>query len=199
MVDPLADLAQVSSTLYVSKANDGAYRCAVGVIQELGVPYTLHERDVLATSCSASMLQQLCLTWSRRMTRNQLRSIRCRLMKANHRPTPGQLMESYEMLQLVNAIEGRWLQTVLEAERLVTYFQPIVMTQTPGDVYAYECLVRARETSGEIITPDRLFKAARATGDGREIGPRIADYRDLDGPSSTVGDMHFHQLQPTIS
>ena len=131
---------------------------------ELGIRFSVYDNDVLASLCNSVTLQHLCLSWSRRLTKSQLRSIRCRLMNANQRPTQGELMESYELLKLVSAAEGQWLETVLESKRLVTYFQPIVNTESPTEVYAYECLLRARETSGELITPDRLFSAARATG-----------------------------------
>jgi EAL domain-containing protein (putative c-di-GMP-specific phosphodiesterase class I) len=52
----------------------------------------------------------------------------------------------------------------MESRQLVTYFQPIVCTRDPGNVFAYECLLRGQQHGGPLISPDKLYHAARVTG-----------------------------------
>ena len=66
--------------------------------------------------------------------------------------------------QFLNWLEGQWLIGVLEGRRLMSVFQPIVHTDDPQNIYAYECLLRGRTATGQWIMPDRLFSAARHAG-----------------------------------
>ncbi|EHQ52283.1 diguanylate phosphodiesterase [Ectothiorhodospira sp. PHS-1] len=56
-----------------------------------------------------------------------------------------------------------WLMDIIETESLIFHFQPIVHTQRPDQVFAYESLMRG-QSPGEsaLIYPDRLLEQARA-------------------------------------
>ncbi len=63
---------------------------------------------------------------------------------------------------LLGQISGRWLVELLTDRRLTSYFQPIVHTADPERVFAYECLVRGVDDSGELISPVKLYQSARS-------------------------------------
>jgi EAL domain-containing protein (putative c-di-GMP-specific phosphodiesterase class I) len=61
---------------------------------------------------------------------------------------------------LLGSVRGEWLASILEENRLYTEFQPIIDVRS-GRTFAYEALVRARDTDGSSIEPSKLFDAAR--------------------------------------
>lgn len=88
---------------------------------------------------------------------------RCRIASGKVTPTHAELMHTQLLSQWMSAIDGLWLSELLRDRCLLTYFQPIVHLNQPGEVFAYECLLRAND-NGTLVFPDRLYGAARATG-----------------------------------
>lgn len=121
-------------------------------------------RNVYMTQCSTDLLREECLDWIRCLQPGDLNRIRCHISTGTDVPTPGHLMHSRDLQWLMEWLNGRWLHELLERQRLVTFFQPIVELASRERVFAFECLSRARGEQGELIPPDQLFQAARATG-----------------------------------
>lgn len=59
--------------------------------------------------------------------------------------------------------EGDWLRDLLEENRLVTQFQPIVNCKAPEEIYGNECLLRGSRDENRLIPPGELFETARDT------------------------------------
>jgi hypothetical protein len=53
--------------------------------------------------------------------------------------------------QIVALGQVGWLLDMLDEQRLTSLFQPIVWTEEPTKVYAYECLLRGIEINGSLI------------------------------------------------
>ena len=70
--------------------------------------------------------------------------------------------EAMSIDQLLARLGARWLIELMREERLTSLFQPIVPCAAPGEVFAYECLLRGLEVDGELIGPGRIFDAARS-------------------------------------
>lgn len=119
---------------------------------------------VLVVPLRATTLCRLCVALRRDLTAPELASVRCRLAPALVEPSLAELMQSHSLARLVAWVSGQWLADVIQSQRLVTYFQPIVRTCDPDRIFAYECLLRGCEPDGRLIPPDRLFSAARDTG-----------------------------------
>lgn len=62
---------------------------------------------------------------------------------------------------LVAQVRGEWLSEMLRDERLTVHFQPIVSAADPGEVFAYECLLRGVGEDGSVVGPGPMFEAAR--------------------------------------
>ncbi|RCK53796.1 signal peptide protein [Thalassospira profundimaris] len=57
-------------------------------------------------------------------------------------------------------IGASWLVDVLSESRLRSVFQPIFAASNLKTPFSHECLIRAVDSQGNIIAPDRLFGAA---------------------------------------
>ena len=78
-----------------------------------------------------------------------------------------QLADYFEVETLAGFLaraQSRWLLEMLSANRLTSWFQPIVSCQDSSQIFAYECLMRGRENDGEMVLPDRILGVARGAG-----------------------------------
>lgn len=94
----------------------------------------------------------------------ELRTTKSLLLPANQELTLASMMHTVTLEQLVAQVQGDWLINVIRNDGLFVHFQPIVAAASPGDVFAYECLVRGREENGDIIYPGAMFQVARDAG-----------------------------------
>jgi len=133
-----------------------AVECRVGVEE----PFS----GVLTCEVGRESLRRLTQLCQIRFRPAELESIRCHVAPEGREPTLAQLMQAESLFCVVAWIDGQWLGELLAARRLQTHFQPIVSSHQPGSVFAYECLLRATEEDGQIVSPGRLYSAARATG-----------------------------------
>jgi EAL domain-containing protein (putative c-di-GMP-specific phosphodiesterase class I) len=141
-------------------------RCADAELRRLLAEHELPCREphpqVLAVHLSAGKLGPWCADVARQLSERQLHETRYCLVEGKQPLTPAQLMRTNSLGTLIARWRGDWLVGLLRQRRLTIYFQPIVRTCDPQQVYAYECLVRARQDDGQLIYPDRLFQAARS-------------------------------------
>lgn len=65
--------------------------------------------------------------------------------------------------QVLGHAHEQWLDDVLLHDRIFIHLQPIVQFP-PGRIHGYECLMRALDPNGQLISPTRVFDAARRLG-----------------------------------
>ncbi|ADU32481.1 EAL domain-containing protein [Evansella cellulosilytica] len=65
-------------------------------------------------------------------------------------------------LEIKEAYKLRWIDDVIENERLTCYFQPIVNQEE--EIFGYEILARFQKEDGSLIYPGEIFDAARKRG-----------------------------------
>jgi EAL domain-containing protein (putative c-di-GMP-specific phosphodiesterase class I) len=63
----------------------------------------------------------------------------------------------------LSRLQGAWLIDMMQQDRLMSVFQPIVHCTDSSRVFAYECLLRGVE-GDSLVCPDRLIGAARGLG-----------------------------------
>jgi EAL domain-containing protein (putative c-di-GMP-specific phosphodiesterase class I) len=114
-----------------------------------------------ATADEVRGLMCACAT---NLTEAQLQSTRSFLVPAGTEPSISDYMNSECLGRLIEQIDAEWITELLSGGNLVTYFQPILPVANPSDVFGYECLTRGLAKDESVITPDRLFNAARGTG-----------------------------------
>ena len=133
-------------------------------LRHSGIAFAEPQPDILAIPYEPGGLQFVTEGLREALTGAEMRDARSLVMPPEMLPTLSDLMRMQPLNTLVAGIQGEWLWDVLREERLVTFFQPIVASGRPSEVFAYECLLRGRQADGTLIYPDRLFDTARDAG-----------------------------------
>lgn len=76
----------------------------------------------------------------------------------------GDIPRVQSLSQLSALDRSEWLLDMLSEDRLTTHFQPIVRTADPTEIYGQECLLRGIDAEDRLVTPGKIFEAARDTG-----------------------------------
>jgi len=160
------------------------------VVVELGHESTEPYANVLAIRFGSGELEGLSTSLEEQTSDDEQREIKCRCVVSDVVPPPSELMQTRSLGDLIAAVRGQWLFDVVRQRRLVTHFQPIVRTNQPSEIFAYECLVRGTHADGSLIPPVELFSAARATG-GLLLLDHAACLTAIDAAAR-------HKLQTTI-
>jgi EAL domain-containing protein (putative c-di-GMP-specific phosphodiesterase class I) len=128
--------------------------------------WTMHPsyQDIVFADGLPEELNRWCIEWAGHMSAADLEQTRCHLANTGQDAQPDQLMRSQSLREVIAWLEARWLSRLIDAERFVTYFQPIVHLGGRPEIMAYECLMRGQSEDGEIIPPFPLLRAARAIG-----------------------------------
>lgn len=167
--DGLPQQAPEQSTLFLTTPLAQTEQRLRNALQQLGLELDEPFPGVLRVRISSNQLQQLALACIKELNRVDLQLTKCRLDPIGIEPSQSDLMQTTMLSNLIDWIDSQWLEDLLKDQRLATYFQPIVHTTSPGEIFAYECLLRGLETDAALITPDRLFGAARAGGKLAEL------------------------------
>jgi EAL domain-containing protein (putative c-di-GMP-specific phosphodiesterase class I) len=61
---------------------------------------------------------------------------------------------------LLGQVQQSWLDQVLSRDGIVIHLQPLIQFP-PGRLHGYECLMRGLDADGSLISPVRMFDAAR--------------------------------------
>jgi EAL domain-containing protein (putative c-di-GMP-specific phosphodiesterase class I) len=159
-----ADSLYQSGTLYLCAPELATEGKLSDVLSDCGIGFDMVYDSVLGVPLKRDYLSRLSSSLSTTLSEAELLGTKCCLVPNASRPSAAQLMQTQPLHELVQCLQEQWLLELLNARRLVTFFQPIVCTRDPGNVFAYECLLRAQPSEGRLITPDRLYRAARITG-----------------------------------
>ncbi|QIN80556.1 EAL domain-containing protein [Rubrobacter marinus] len=129
-----------------------------------GLPFGDPLEDVLAVELCPSGLSSLSDTLLDGMTEAELRDCRAILVEKGARVDLGALSRMQDLFTLLNCAREAWLKKIMREEKLAVHFQPIVAVADPGEVFAYECLLRGIDEGGALVGPGSMFGAARAAG-----------------------------------
>ena len=76
-------------------------------------------------------------------------------------PQMADLPRTMPLRQFLGLAQGDWLVEMLRAERLTSFFQPIVRADDTSAVFAQEALLRSVAEDGALVPPGRIFDAGR--------------------------------------
>ncbi len=151
-------------TLYLTTPLERTERMLREVIHRCGICESEPYPFVVAVPTSGTELHDLIVQLGLSLSPTEQQLTKCWMSLDGHEPSRAQLMQAQALNELIAWGDAQWLTKILQDQRLMTYFQPIVDIQQPTDVVGYECLLRGTTEDGSIIPPDRLYQAARATG-----------------------------------
>jgi len=150
--------------MYLSTNLPSAAAALQGALARAGLSAAETEPGIFAVPFSSHRVEIWRSVFSGAFSPLEFNSVKCVVLPTGAIAAPAELMQSESLGNFLNYLEGQWLTGVLEGRRLMSVFQPIVHTDNPQKIYAYECLLRGRTTTGQWITPDRLFAAGRHAG-----------------------------------
>lgn len=162
--DVLPDGLAARGTLYLCTLKDETSSSLCAVLESCRLAFEEPYPNVMAVWFNDGELGRFCDALEGVLSPDELASTRFCLFEDFTAPSPADLMRTRSLELLVDQVQGQWLVELLRRRRLLTYYQPIVRVTEPGQVFAYECLLRGRHENGSLIYPDRLFDVARATG-----------------------------------
>lgn len=133
-------------------------------LRTAGLPVVQVRDGVFAVPFSVRLISIWRSIFSGALAPLEMELTRCRLMPSGTKATSAELMQAESLPAFLLRLEGQWLAEMLRHRRLMSLFQPIVRTDRPSEVYAYECLLRGVGPCGQQIAADRMFAAARGAG-----------------------------------
>lgn len=107
-------------------------------------------------------LKELTESYFLKLSQLELSETKFLLLEDQRQPTFQELMKVRPLSALVAEIHGEWLREVIEEERLISHFQPILACEGPPQIFAYECLLRGRHPDGRVVYPGDIFSYAKS-------------------------------------
>ncbi len=177
-------------TLYLTASPPETQSLLCRVAENAGLQCENTFEDVVGLPVSWRQLHRLARDWSDALSLVELARTKCYLADSHDAPSYADLMNSQPLGKLIDWVHGQWLNDVIDSDRLVTHFQPIVHTADPGVVYGHECLLRGHGDGGELISPFRLYAAARGAGS--------VDHLDCAARGKAIESASSHALSTSI-
>lgn len=92
--------------------------------------------------------------------------------------------------RLVEIGRSGWLLDMISEGRLTSHFQPIVMAEDPSEVFGQEALLRGIDEEGGLISPGRIFGAAKKCG--------VLFQMDLAARRTAIREAAWHKLEDKL-
>jgi len=178
------------STLYIAPPLPHTRGVVSALLNELEIDFSHPDPEIVAVPLAADQLPALAAGLARTMSVVELQDTRSLVLPTGREAALSDLMRMQPLSHFLSAYQGQWLAEVLREERLVTFYQPIVRSDAPEEIFAYECLLRARAPQGELIYPDRLFGAARSA--------QMLFHLDRAARVSAIRGVVQHQIQACL-
>lgn len=130
-------------------------------LQERGIEHTEPLDHLFAIPLHGALLMDLCHGYFRTLGMLELQDTKTLLKATGTELGMSDLLRMQPLSQLVARMQGQWLINLLHDDRLTTFFQPIVFCAEPQRIFGYECLLRATDEHGGLISPATMFEVAR--------------------------------------
>ena len=131
-----------------------------GLLSRLDLPFAEPAPGILTIPLTPGVLRRLADGLGDALSRAELRDTKSLVVEVGATLTLADLRRHAALSAVVARIQGEWFTEMLREDRLTSHFHPIVRTDEPQTVFAYECLLRGLGTDGSLVQPGRLFQAA---------------------------------------
>ncbi|MCG5515181.1 MULTISPECIES: EAL domain-containing protein [unclassified Ectothiorhodospira] len=131
----------------------------------LGVPARETHPGVLEVPVSTGGPGAMDATLRQHLSEAEIIDCRAVFLPEGEAFTLATLPHTQSLMTLLARAGSGWLADLIEAERFIFHFQPIVHCQDPAHIFAHEALVRGylSDEDRSLVFPDRLFGQARAS------------------------------------
>lgn len=151
------------TVLYIAPANGHMRDALRFFLQQSNARFDEMAGDIFAVSLGPGALDSLCAKLPDFLSDSELRETKSLAMPAGSQPNFSDLMRMEPLSSLIGKLRGDWLDDMTRGQRLTAHFQPIVYADSPDQTFAFEAVLRGVGHNGELILPNRLRTAARAT------------------------------------
>lgn len=129
-------------------------------LERIDIPVSEPYASILAVTLAPGSLQRLSVGLGEVLTHSEMQDSKSLVVAPGVVPSIVELVTMQPLSTLLGRVQGDWLLEMLHEGRTVSHFQPIVESKQPGNILAYECLLRGKERDGSLIFPNRLFDVA---------------------------------------
>lgn len=99
-----------------------------------------------------------------KLTPKELKETQVLWMSGKAQPQFRDFSRVNSLNNFISLSKSEWLVDMLAAERLTTFFQPIVYAEDTARIFAQEALLRGFDREGNLINPGRIFSHAQDAG-----------------------------------
>ena len=150
-----------TGTLYIAPPLAHTAGSLRALLRREGLTFAEPAPNVLALPLTPGVLGRVAGHLGRELSRAELRDSRSVLVDEGTTLGVADLASMQPLATLVAQVQGAWFADMLREDRFTSHFQPIVHAGEPGQVFAYECLLRGLDAEGSLIAPGALYEAAR--------------------------------------
>ncbi len=158
------------------------------VFAGLGLVVAQTSADGVMCTIPAPLFDRVMAAFREHLSEIERADTRTLLTSAGCAPVADDLARVETLSRLMARAASNWLISLLQEERLTSFFQPIVLASSLTTIYGHEALARGRSSEGgEIISPRVLFETARESG--------LLFQLDLAARRSAIATAGAHGLQ----
>jgi EAL domain-containing protein (putative c-di-GMP-specific phosphodiesterase class I) len=130
-------------------------------LRGLAIPFEEPGERIVSVPLKPGRLDEVVTALAGVLSASERRDTRSLLLGDGAPFSIASLLETLPLSTLTAQIQERWLAEMIREGRLTSHFQPIVRADAPGEVYAYECLLRGQDADGSLRAPTAMYDAAR--------------------------------------
>jgi len=162
--EQLPEKPGVAGTLYVSPPVPHTRKKIQKIAEGQALTVDDATQGVLGISVTPDQLDALLAELSGQLSEPERDESNALFLEQGNTLSVQALLQARPLSVLMGQREGEWLVDLMERDQLFMHFHPIVSTQNPAQIHAHECLLRASDEEGRVISPARLFGAADQAG-----------------------------------
>jgi len=147
--------------LYLAPPDPHTRKNLIECLRSAGMDHFEAEIGVVQVDYGEGDLARLAKNHLNNLNDAQLTGILSLALEKGVEPSVGSMVNLKPLQGLVALLQDAPLRRVLEQERYMSHFQPIVDAEHPAEVFGYECLFRGLDENGGTIPPGKLFRSAQ--------------------------------------
>lgn len=124
-------------------------------------PQLLEDGQCLLVALDEAATKAVALALAATLTSKELKDTQILLMSDDTPPGLSDFRRVTSLQQFVTLSQSGWLLEMMSANRITSFFQPIVYTQDTCRIFAQEALLRGIEEDGSLVFPNRILDLAR--------------------------------------
>ena len=137
---------------------------AMGALRRLGLAPSTGPAHGVTVEVGVTPLADVVGALADALTTVEVEDARVLFSAGNAAPSSADLSRVASLARFRALLDAAWIVELLEAERMTSLFQPIVLGADPSRVIGHEALLRGVGPDGAMLPPFPLFEGARRAG-----------------------------------